>query len=1636
MADLLRRAAADAPDDIAVRVDEGASLTWGAWQQRSGTLAGGLTARGVAPGDRVVLSFDAARWADYAVAYLAVRRAAAVAVPAHADLTDRELVRIVDHCRASLVLAAPDLAGPDVPVPVATPAELEDEGRDPPGEATAGTDGPAEILYHSRPLTVPMALPRSPRDVTAGPVAALTTLSGISALVHTFPVGTPAAQDALHACLTLRLPTVVAPLPVPPEHVCALLTSVAAPVLGTHPAVARALLDANPAGCDPPVPAGVMLAGGRPAQGLLVRLATTFPGADLLVVDPLAPAPQAGDPNGHHPVVRACFAHHHSRPGAVGRPVHGTAVRITDRTDRPVDPGEVGRVWLGSADPAGEANTPGDAPTGGSTDQRGYLDHSGFLYLTGEHGVVRRDGTPVSRAEVEEVLTTHPSVGDAAVVGVPDDRAAEELIAAVVCDPPVREDELTGWARDRLRQDEIPDRVVVVAELPRNTAGILLRRELRRRLGFPPRAAVGTSGAPGAAEETVAAVWRRVLDRDDFGPTEDFFELDGDWRAAAAVLSLLEDAFGVPVSVEDFLAAPTVAGLAATVDALGPPDGEGRFPVALSQEGMVWHERFAPGCQNLPGLARRLRGPLDVEALRGALDEIVRRQAALRTTVEVCDGRPVQVVHPHRSLDLPVHDMGDLPPDEREAEVERLVVEAGRRPFDLVTGPLFAPRLVRLAADDHVLVIRTHHLVFDDWSVGVFRRELRALYTAFARGDASPLPEPSVGFAPAVQRQRRRLAGPAGGRELAFWRGELDGAPLTTQLPVDDPHRSRGSPQAAGQPVTTTVPPDVHAGLREVARHHRATVFMAALTAFGVLVQRYTGQDDLLLTTVVANRNRAELEGLVGCFTKKVPLRLRLDGDPTFTEALTRTRTALLGALTHQDVAFPTVIQDVLGGPAAAHGLVSHPAVMFQGVTPEQELDLPGLDTRGFQTSTRVGRAHFMADDDTAAAAPPAAPWGGGLYHGSFVILSVRESDEGLSVIARGAFHGPAVRDLLASYRTLLADIVAAPARPLSQLELVDRQAALRVLNRARGPAEPLTPGLVAADRPAGPDVPDAVAVRSADGALTHAELDRRIEGLAARLHAHGVTAGTRVGITLGASVDAVAVALATWRLGAAWVGLDPQDTAERLRRITAEAGLTAVVGEDPRGLSNQVPVLPVESGGADEPVAAPRADPDPAADAVVFYGSAAAAVPRGVVLDRRATTNLRVGLRRDVHPSPGGKQPGRRVCLSAPPTRGGFVRQLVALLDGHTLYVPETSLADDPQGIVSLLHGGHVDLIDATPSELDRLLAAGLEEALTGRGGRAGEVVIVVGTRGPVTPELWRRLCSLPGARGHLLYDPPACAFAATGRTAVDASVRAHVGRPLANVIGCVLDVHGRPAPPRAVGELHLGGPSLAWAVGEADDRGPPASVEVPGEAGAGRLCPTGQLARALPDGAIELLGPVDADVDLRGFRIDPARVRSALRSCPGVRDAAVSLRRDEDGDPRLVARIAPDGQMPTRDELRALLWTRLPGYAWPSEIRQDPDLSADPDPTRAAAARRPRSTPQPPTAPSPGVNILAALWAEILDVEHIPADADYWQAFSFLEALGRARDAGLPVAGHQVTRNRTVAGLAADLAAHRRAT
>jgi len=502
---------------------------------------------------------------------------------------------------------------------------------------------------------------------------------------------------------------------------------------------------------------------------------------------------------------------------------------------------------------------------------------------------------------------------------------------------------------------------------------------------------------------------------------------------------------------------------------------------------------------------------------------------------------------------------------------------------------------------------------------------------------------------------------------------------------------------------------------------------------------------------------------------------------------------------------------------------------------------------------------------------------------------------------------------------------------------------------------------------------------------------------------------------------------LAVWTAGAAYVGLDPADDADHLAFVVADAALGLVVTR--QGLDTHLPAtvraldLDADSG---PPGDRPASGVGPDDVAMVFYGAAASAVEHGLVIEHRSVVNLAAGLGRAVYGPPFS---GLRVGLWARLTDDAFARQLTAVLGGHTLHVADVGgrAQDRAAALVALVGAGDVDVIDGGPEDFGALAGAGLQAALAARLPDAPTSILVVGSRQGPDRRLVRVLQALQGARASVLYGTPECGFAAIAHrvlgvgdgTTPDGGQRVTVGRPLSHVRTYVLGPQGAPVPVQVTGELYVGGYGLAREGGGTPDvasRLVTRSVEGVGEM---RLFRTGQRARYLPDGRIELLGATADIVSLRGFSVDRARLEAAMVRCPGVDEARIVVEPGGDGGAeRLVAHVVAEANGgPTPAEIRVWLWSQHPGCAWPAEVLGE---------TRGGWSVSAGTIVAPPEEA-----FLATLWAEVAGVGQVRPAENYWQWFPFLDVVTRAGEAGLAIGSHQVTRNRTVATLAVDLAA-----
>ncbi|HLL48554.1 MAG TPA: condensation domain-containing protein, partial [Longimicrobiaceae bacterium] len=679
-----------------------------------------------------------------------------------------------------------------------------------------------------------------------------------------------------------------------------------------------------------------------------------------------------------------------------------------------------------------------------------------------------------------------------------------------------------------------------------------------------------------------------------------------------------------------FFEAPTLAAMAEAVEALRraglprlppvvPAGRTGALPLSFAQERLWFLSRLGPesAFYNIPTVLR-LRGALAVRVLETALGEIVRRHEPLRTVFREVGGAPVQVVAPFCGWALPVRDLSGLGGADAESEARRLAAEDAVRPFDLVAGPHFRPALLRLAGDDHVLLLCMHHVAGDEWSMGVFFREMSALYGAYLEGRPSPLPEPAVQYADYAAWQREQLRGEALAPRLAWWVERLAGAPALLELPTDHPRPAVQSHRGAGEAVE--LPGGLLERLQALGRREGATLYMTLLGAFQVLLARYAGTEDVVVGSPIAGRTRPEVEELIGFFVNTLALRTDLSGDPTFREVLARVREATLGAYEHQDLPFERLVEELQPERSLGH------SPLFQTMFVLQDAErpaggLPGLELR--EVATERGTSKF--DLTLALAAHP-----GGIT--------------GVLEYATDLFERGTILRMLGHLERVLEQVAGDAGARLGELELLGEAERRQLLEEwSRADAEQPAPSCVhelfqaRAGR-----TPDAPALAAGGEVLTCGELDRRANRLAHHLLRLGVGPETRVAVCMERGAELVVSLLAVLKAGGAYVPLDPGLPAERLAWMLADSGARVLLTRG--GIQAALPphgarTVCVEAEA--ERIAAERAD-DPAGGAgpgsaaYVIYTSGSTGTPKGVLVEHGSLARLVAWHLRAFAPGPG----------------------------------------------------------------------------------------------------------------------------------------------------------------------------------------------------------------------------------------------------------------------------------------------------------------------------------------------------------------------------------------------------------------
>ena len=1324
----------------------------------------------------------------------------------------------------------------------------------------------------------------------------------------------------------------------------------------------------------------------------------------------------------------------------IGRPIDNTQIYLLDAQLQPVPQGIPGELYVGGKNLArgyykqpkltDERFIPNPYRRGTKLYRTGdlarWLPDGNIEYLGRVDHQVKIRGFRIELGEIEAALTQHPAVQEVVVIAREDTPGQKRLVAYVVTDDKMSSDNndlmlssshpltisenfaafsasLRGDLQQKLPDYMVPSAFVVLEALPLTPNGKVDRQALpapTERSGV--EAALQLARTP--TEEVLSAIWGEVLGIEQVGIHDNFLHLGGHSLLATQVISRLRKAFGVELPVRIIFEVPTIEKLAISIETarqvalpVPPPPNftvsrSGDLPLSFAQQRLWFLEQLdgASATYNIPE-AFRLTGRLQVPALQEAINEIIRRHEVLRTTFPTVKGQPVQRIASLLTLPLAVVELKRLTESEQKAELDRLLAEEAAEPFDLAKGPLLRVKLYQLSESDHVIQVTIHHIISDGWSMGVWWEELVTLYSTFAAGRApeSGLPELPLQYADFAQWQQEWFQGEVLKNQRAYWQTKLANAPTLLELPTDYPRPRMQS--MAGRVETFELEPTLVAQLRTLSRRSGTSLFMTLYAAFSVLMSRYSGQEDIVIGSPIANRHYQEIEPLIGFFVNTLALRTDLSGNPSFEELLLRVRQVTLDAYSHQDVPFEQLVHELGVERHLSHSPLIQ--VMFAW------LDLPnpvGLNEDEAKM-TRLFPQTATAKFD--------------------LTLSFAESEvgclQGMFEYKTALFQEATIRRMVGHLETLLKAVVAQPEQPIKRLPLLTKPERHQLLvdwNPTKVHAKHSAIHQLFEDRVE--YSPDGIALSySKEGSritLTYKELNERANQLAHYLEALGVGRNVLVGLCMERSVEMVVGILGILKAGGAYVPLDPVSPPERLAFMLEDAQMPLLVTQE-RFLDK----LPQDGfqvvclDGQEQRVISKQSTENPMNGvtpdnlAYVIYTSGSTGKPKGVLVNHYNVVRL----------------------FEATDAWYGFNEKDVwtvfhsyafdfsvwelwgALLYGGRLVVVPYDVSRSPEAFYNLLVKEQVTVLNQTPSAFRQLIQAeesvGMAPDLALRyvifGGEALELESLrpwFERHGDQFPQLVN-MYGITETTVHVTYRPISMQdLSKHGESSV-------IGVPIPDLQLYILDQNRQPVPIGVTGEMYVGGAGVSLGYLNRPQLTEERFIAHPfSDHPEARLYKSGDLARYLPNRDIEYLGRIDHQVKIRGFRIELGEIEATLLQHDAVREVAVIAQNSPTGGKRLVAYLVVKQKPgPTVSEWRHHLKKTLPDYMVPSAFvvmeqfpltnngkldrralpqpeNQRPDLRSDYAPPRTATERT-----------------IAEVWQSLLSVPKVGVHDNFFE-------------------------------------------
>ncbi|MEL6454603.1 MAG: amino acid adenylation domain-containing protein [Cyanobacteria bacterium J06623_5] len=1247
-----------------------------------------------------------------------------------------------------------------------------------------------------------------------------------------------------------------------------------------------------------------------------------------------------------------------------------------------------------------------------------YLPDGSLKFLGRRDAQVKIRGFRIELGEIESALGEHDIVQQCTVIDWEASPGEKCLAAYVVMadEAPLPVRELRQFLQERLPSYMVPSVWTPLSQLPLTKNGKLDRRALPE----PDISAAQLSAdyvAPRTpVEQQIAEIWAEVLAIEQVGIHDNFFELGGHSLLAIQVMARLSQRLDREIPLNILFTTSTLEALAercADIETMRSPliRAERTQPIPLSfAQQRIWFLQQLEPDNSTYKIARslRLRGPLHQDALQQAFTTILSRHEALRTNFVSVDGLPRQVVSPPSDFPLAFVDLSASARKNNaqpESLLKSLLKQESHRPFDLSSDLMLRATLFRLKEDEHILQIVMHHIASDGWSIGIFRRELSALYTAYATGEAAPVSELPIQYIDFSEWQRQWLSGEVLKTQIDYWKNQLKDAPPLLALPTDYPRPSQ--PSHRGAKLAFTLPKKLTGELKALAQQANATLFMTLLSAFNTLLFRYTQQSDISVGSPIANRPQPELERLIGLFLNTLVLRTKLSDELTFEQLLSRVKKVSLEAYAHQDLPFEQLLETLKPERDMSY------SPWFQVMFILQSASRSAPEMAGLEVQTQKGEGTTAKFDLT---------------------LTMREGPDGL----RGTFEysldlfkPETIERMVGHFQTLLASIVATPALPIAQLPLLTASEQ-KLLLESDDQFVKETETHYCIHQLFEQQVkrsPEAIALQFQTQQLTYQTLNDRADQLAYYLRQRGVASDVLVGLCVNRSVEMIVGLLGILKAGGVYVPLDPNYPPARLAMMMSDANPQVIVTTSTVQASlpaTQISTICLDSDWdviahsstqsslSDSPAAVSVSGQDDLA--YVIYTSGSTGKPKGVMVEHRALVSFTTSAIAEY----GISQRDRILQFASINFDAAIEEIFPALCAGATLVLRTDDMISSSQYFMQQAQALDLTVLDLPTAYWHQLCA---ELPTTNCPLPPSLRLVIIGGEAPI-PNLLRswqnwvrskaRTNTQPNATLPTLvntYGPTEATVVATCHhipaiapplSDQQPPTDIPIGHSLPHVQTYVLNSQLQPTPVGIPGELYIGGNALARGYLHQSALTQQRFIDHPfSQESTARLYKTGDLACYQPDGTLKFLGRSDEQVKIRGFRIELGEVETVLSQYSDIQQCTVIVREDTRGDRRLVAYIVPSETTNSLEsqQLQQFLNTRLPSYMVPSAFVQLSELPLTPSKkVDRHALPKPSTSDVRGNAPFVAPRTLletqiADIWADILSLEQVSVYDNFFE-------------------------------------------